>query len=125
MSALKRLLAAALTFVVSACASFAPPPVVGYLKAEGTGQIRANLNALVAFGNIAGEAGFFMSPSLAPVQMEYAVREGEVFLYNWKLGTRETRDIRDPLPAWVRKLFAQGELEQLEQELGFPLKFEE
>ena len=125
MGALKRLLAWALTFLVSACASFAPPPVVGYLKAEGTGQIRANLDALVAFGDISGEAGFFMRPSLSPFQLEYAVQEGEVFLYNWKLGQRETRDIREPLPAWVRKLFAQGELEQLEQELGFPLQFEE
>lgn len=116
-----KFLTAILLALVASCASV---PFVSYAQFEGVGDVRTDGNALVAFGNLRGEAGIFAKGSNFPVSLPFLVNTGEVYLYNHELGISKHQSVHAPLPSWVRELLPRAHQEGLEAALGVLLKFE-
>ena len=118
---LKTFFLAVCTAFVSACATALP--FASYAQLSGSGQIRTDLNGFAAFGDLEGTAGVFLKGSGLLSTQNFSVSQGQVYLY--RDGQSENRPLTEPLPLWVKSLFAPGQLAELEHDLGFVLQFEQ
>lgn len=103
-----------------ACAS----PFVAYSTFAGVGDVRTDGAALIAFGDVAGEAGVFAKGSNLPVVIPFQVDQGYVLLYRQDTGERRVQPLSAPLPAWARSLIPPVHEAHLEELLGVDLQFE-
>ncbi len=105
----------------AACVS----PIVGFATFSGTGSVRTDGNALVAFGDIIGEAGVFAKGSNLPVTLPFVVDEGYVYLYHSALGINELQPLAHALPVWAHELIPPVHQSALEEALGVQIYFED
>lgn len=117
---MRYLLATAL-LALTACTT----PFVGFTQFAGVGDVRFDGQYLVAFGDVAGEAGVFTKGSDFPVTMPFTVDAGQVFLYDAVNDHAETQSLDEPLPSWARDMLPPAHEARLEDLLGVDLTFEE